>query len=220
MNFQPRPNSLCEKSFDLATSTSAYPTHFETAGPHSASTPKFWVSSWFGSIRRLISELNHLLTCGPETLQNPCCVTHLGFRGPCVARVSRGLLRLTDQKVGGSSPSGRATETLAAQGFLSLAISELADIARNCWSRCWSSDRFRAALRISSFRSSNRRPEGWTPFALGTVTCRKRFGASTRCDRIADVWAWAASCGVGYLRHRFRRRGPRNRVWPVQALGT
>ncbi len=45
----------------------------------------------------------------------------------------------TDQKVGGSSPSGRAREALAVQGLLSSNYEAVADSARKFWVVSWSS---------------------------------------------------------------------------------
>ena len=92
----------------------------------------------FGNIRLTTAPL---LASERETLQNPCCVTRLGFRGPCTARVSRGLLRLTDQEVGGSSPSGRATETLATQGFVPLNSATVAESLQKILVKSWSGHR-------------------------------------------------------------------------------
>jgi hypothetical protein len=73
-----------------------------------------------------------------ESLQNRCCVAHLGEWGPCSTWANGLSRRSSDQKVGGSSPSGRATETLAALGPCSFRVFSGVLLPWRSWSRSWS----------------------------------------------------------------------------------
>ncbi len=67
------------------------------------------------------------------TRYGSCCVTQTGFCKRCDTAVLRRVAMTTDQEVGGSSPSGRASEALALEGLRRVGFSTVAESVLDFW---------------------------------------------------------------------------------------